>query len=331
MSNPILSCDDQLAVAIPIYKRPELFSRCLDSVLVATQPFGVPIYIYDDSLSDINVATVQLARLRYDKIFFIRNEFNLGIDENIAKCMESTPVNYIWLMGEDDLMVPDAVKRIIYRLRLNEYPFIFVNYSYISNDYSKIIRERRLNIDQDLQLEGREFFERYLWAAGFIGGCIIGVSEWKKVDRAKYKGTFFSHVGVISEMIAGRSIYLISMPLILNRAEDVTSTSWAQQSFDVNFGWDRMIAEAGHLYGIESLHRARNSSTEIFWHRSLIFLASKRADGIFNLRIFRKYIRSGEFTLLFRLVSCLLAVAPKSILFKLKKIYRKRIGKRLRA
>lgn len=309
-----------LSIAIPVYKRPELLSCCLESVILAVDRFSVPIYIYDDSLSDLNKLVIDAARDKYSLIFHVVNDSNLGIDENIAKCVESTNSEYVWLLGEDDLLVFEAIESALNTIQKYHSYFIFSNYSYISNDYTRIIRERRLDFDHDCLIKGVDFFESYLWAAGFIGGCIISTKAWSGIDRSKYKGTYFSHVGVIAELIHKESVPIMCKPLVKNRAENLSSTSWGAQSFEVNFGWDSMLATAGQLFGDNSLRLAKDSSSIIFWHRSILFLMSKRADGIYKYSVYVKHILHNNFSCLFKINAALILLVPKNFFGLVKNI-----------
>ncbi|MGK5027411.1 glycosyltransferase family 2 protein [Janthinobacterium sp. RB2R34] len=311
-SKPILS------IGIPIYKRPDLLRRCLDSIITAATDFSVPVYLYDDSLSEINVEVIRAAQQRYPLIFHVVNEKNLGIDENIAKSVELASSKYVWLLGEDDLVAPEAISEVFPILEKSNLPYIYCNYSYISNDYSRIIREKRIEIYNNVLISGIEFFEKYIWAAGFIGGCIIAPEAWLKVDRKKYECTFFTHVGVVAELVADTSVQMIAAALVKNRAEDVSSTSWNAVPFDVMFGWDKMLGLAGRLYGGKSLEKARISQEAVFWHRSLLFLMSKRADRTYDFFTFSKYIKENDFNIFFKFFAVVIAVLPVFI-FKLLK------------
>src|SRR5450830_28503 len=297
-----------LSIGIPIYKRPDLLRHCLNSIIVAAADFSVPVYLYDDSLSGINTDVIRDAQKRYDFIFHVINEKNLGIDENIAKSVEQTPSKYVWLLGEDDLLAPDAIHQVFAMLEKSHLHYFYCNYSYISNDYTRIIREKRIELDNNCVVAGAEFFERYIWASGFIGSCIIATDAWLKIDRKKYEHTFFTHVGVIAELIADTSVQIMSVPLVKNRAEDVSSTSWNAVPFDVMFGWDKMLGLAGKFYSKKSLEKARVAQEAVFWHRSLLFLMSKRADRAYSLAEFSKYIKPNDFKPYFKLMAVVIAV-----------------------
>lgn len=313
ISKPLLS------IGIPIYKRPDLLRHCLDSIITAAAEFSVPVYLYDDSLSEINVEVIRLAQQRYPLIFHVMNEKNLGIDENIAKSVEFASSKYVWLLGEDDLLAPDAINQVFPVLEKSQLPYIYCNYSYISNDYSRIIREKRIEIDNNIRISAVEFFEKYIWAAGFIGSCIIAPDAWLKINREKYEGTFFTHVGVIAEMIADTSVQMMNSALVKNRAEDVSSTSWSAVPFDVMFGWDKMLGLASTQYGVKSLTKARVAQEAVFWHRSLLFLMSKRADRTYNYVVFSKYIKPNDFKSHFKFMAIVIAVSPVFLFKFLKK------------
>ena len=136
----------------------------------------------------------------YPHIVYRKNEKNLGIDGNILHAVTICDCDYAWLIGEDDRMTPDAAAAIVPVLDQKSPAFVAVNYSYVDEDITVILRDRLMPLDADKTESSPDFFRNDAWAIGFIGSCVINKSLWTGVDPTQYLGTYFAHVGVILEI-----------------------------------------------------------------------------------------------------------------------------------
>lgn len=278
-----------LAFCIPTYRRPDLLTLCIQSIVRSGGSFGVSIYVSDDSGDQTNDAALAQLKRWYPYIHVFKNKTNIGIDANILAATDLCGCEYAWLIGEDDLVVPDAISRILQTIKLSRPRFIAVNYSYVSNDYQYCLRERVMPLAKDINLNGEDFMASLGWAIGFIGACVIQRNQWHAARD--FVGTFYAHVASIYRQIHGHRISVIAEPLILNRAENTRSFTWGGRAFDVFFGWERMLSMLGAEYAGFDVERAKQSSQVLFRHRSLGWLVSKRADGVYTGPVYEVYIR----------------------------------------
>lgn len=108
-----------LSIFIPTYNRPRNLSALLEELgrqisQLPNAEDGIEIVVSDNSTND-NCAEVILdyrkkagnARLVYHK-----NKYNIGADRNILQCYEKTCGNYVWILGDDDLLHESAVERV---------------------------------------------------------------------------------------------------------------------------------------------------------------------------------------------------------------------------
>ena len=280
----------QLGISIPTYKRPDQLRRCLASVVKAAQPFDVPIYVLDDSGDATNAAVLAEIKQSYAGIRHIRNPSTLGIDRNILKAVDACECQYVWLLGEDDRLTPDAVETVLATLA-GDPAFVFANYSTVNEDVSAVLREQALPLAADIVQDAAEFFACHGWAAGFIGGCVVNRELWQKVSQAPYIGTFFAHVGVIFHSIHGRQVHLVAKPLVLNRCGTAAAFTWQAMTFEVLGGWARLMGALRPLYGDAACDRSLASFERAHGLNSLKFLLYLRAGGAYGPHQFEAYIR----------------------------------------
>jgi glycosyltransferase involved in cell wall biosynthesis len=307
----------RLGIALPTYRRPDFLARCIRSIIVSGSHYSVPIYVVDDSADDTNLNVINTLKAEYPHLHHIRNEANIGIDRNIVKSVNCCQTDFVWIIGEDDLLKPQAIGRTLDVLARDEYSFVCANYSYVSNNHDRIIRDKRLDLSDGL-MEGNLFIARYLWAIGFIGACIINKKRWQQAAPEKYIDTYFAHVGVITEAIVNQSLYLIGEPLVLNRAEDESSATWSNSAFEVMYGWSELLDRLADVCDRQLISALRRSSKEIFWHESLPFLLARRADRTYNREKFDRFLRHRNYDWLYKVAALLIAYMPSRPLAALK-------------
>ena len=282
-----------LGVSIPTYKRPDQLRRCLVSVIEAARPYGVPIYVLDDSGDDTNGPTLVDMQRSYDGIHPIRNASNLGIDRNILCSVDTCDTRYVWLLGEDDRLVPESIGEMLEVLSGNP-DFVFANYSTVNEDVSVILKEQALPLEVDQQLSAGEFLSRHGWAAGFIGGCVVQKSLWNRVEQGPYIGTYFAHVGIIFHSIQGRHVHLVAKPLVLNRCGTADTFTWQPMAFEVLGGWARLMKLLRPLFGEAVCEQSLATFEKAHGLNSLKFLLYARAGGAYGEEQYRQFILPGH-------------------------------------
>lgn len=280
-----------LAVSIPTYNRPELLRRCLLELAPQCDENGVLLHVFDDSCSPINQHVYSEISAKWACLRVILNDQNLGIDRNIDRCVSKPDADYVWVIGEDDLVVTGAVSAVLWRLKARP-AYLFVNYRYISNDYSTLLHVAVPNAMDGSRRAG-EFFAGSGWATGFLGANVIDRRRWQVEDQT-FLDTYFNHVGkIFSQLRPDDPILVIAEPLVRNRAESLGSFTWINDAFEVNAGFRQMLellilqdsqwAEAvtGAAKGFEDNIR--------FYNLKTMFVL--RALGIYNMKKYREHLR----------------------------------------
>jgi len=92
----------QLTIYIPTYQRPEL-SACLESVLPQLTD-SCRLIVSDNDPECSARVLCQDARILYSY-----NHLNVGADGNCLRAITATSDDYVWVFGDDDIMLPGAV------------------------------------------------------------------------------------------------------------------------------------------------------------------------------------------------------------------------------
>ncbi len=315
-----------LSFCLPTYKRPEFLLKAVESILKASAEYfdNVQLVITDDSTDDTNDWVIEQIRNRIKNLKYIKNATNLGIDGNILNAVDSSDGEFVWILGEDDLVSPDAVNTFFEIPNREEYGFICSNYSYVDSEQKKILKKNVIGIFDDKKVNSLELLENYAWSFGFIGACIVNKKEWQVVDSSKYKGTFFAHVGTILEAVKSKSVFIVSTPLIFNRCGDSTVTTWgAEYTFEVTTGWIELMRRLSSVYPKSSCDRACQQFEEKLGANSLSFLFLKRADGVYTKDIYNRFYKQSNKGYYYHIVALFIAFLSPAFCHKINKLKRK--------
>ena len=314
-----------LTISIPTYKRPEFLHKCLVEILrqIHDKP-NVAVYVADDSDGNENKKWIEKASKQHplSHITHAINKQNLGIDENIKNCIVSPETEYVWLLGEDDLLMPGAVDKVLRVLSTDRPSFVFANYIYSNNDHTRISSKPVLNAYSENTRESFNVFaKKNIWAVGFIGSCIIKKDDWCNQDVKKFTGSYYSHVGGIIDSSFGKEIIIISDILVLNRSENINTFTWSSSTFPVYFSFFNVLNKSKLSSDKKLLEQAKHSSEKLFSINSIVWLAAKRADGVYNMHTYKEYYASRtNSSKLFKLLAFLFATFPKAPLKILRQI-----------
>lgn len=117
-----------LTIAIPTYNRSrylrELLSALHDQVARESR---VELIISDNASPDDTPSVVAEFQQRGLPVRYLRNEENIGADGNFLQCFEEARGKYFWLFGDDDILLPGALRLLIERLAAQTYDLVYVN------------------------------------------------------------------------------------------------------------------------------------------------------------------------------------------------------------
>lgn len=119
-----------LTVAIPTYDRNTLLVQGLERLLPQLTPDCRLLIVDNASETPVDEA-VTSATSRFPDVQFrvVRNRANIGANANVLRCFELCETEWIWVLGDDDHVLPGAVEKILNHLgRLPA--SLCVNFSY---------------------------------------------------------------------------------------------------------------------------------------------------------------------------------------------------------
>ena len=130
----------RLSICIPTYNRPNQLPNCLESIYIAQRKSNFKFNVcISDNNSNYNINQIVEKYKKKLDISVNVNKKNIGYQLNLLKAISLSDSEYIWAIGDDDLITPDSLL-ILEKLFINyqDVDFFYVNsyhldYSYLKN------------------------------------------------------------------------------------------------------------------------------------------------------------------------------------------------------
>ena len=131
--------EPKIAICIPTYNRATSLENCLNSIAIASKQHTgrFEVCISNNGSTDETDTVVEKATAFFD-INYSRNDTNLGIPRNFLKVVSMAKAEFIWLIGDDDLLLPDTFDRLLPLLDENqEIDFFYLNSLHLDLSFIK--------------------------------------------------------------------------------------------------------------------------------------------------------------------------------------------------
>lgn len=101
-----------VSVCIPTYNRAPYLENCLAAVIASCERVsGVEVCVSDNCSDDTTPDVVADAERRME-IRYQRNERNVGAAANIMRVVAMARGTFVWILGDDDLLLPHALEHM---------------------------------------------------------------------------------------------------------------------------------------------------------------------------------------------------------------------------
>lgn len=215
-----------LTIAIPTYNRPDkvrnvllkLIPQLTDNVFIRVldncSNIDVKSHIIDDIPSNV-----------LDRVEIVRNRVNVGADLNFQRCFELCTTPYIWLLGDDDRVEPNAVELILGELeRFKSVDLIGINFN---SNCCHVKREAPVTISNTLELaEKLDFFGNWL----FISTSVYKTEEYLKHIRYQAWGSYSMASQLVPPMVAisnNKTLVLSEKYIVSNIPVENINEKWS--------------------------------------------------------------------------------------------------------
>lgn len=168
-----------LTIAIPTFNRAAELMVCLSRIveeidgLSIDQRSLVNVYVSDNASTDGTSEVLAKFKSRgLVELKFSRNSANLGPDINIASCYDFADSSYVWVFGDDDVLIAGSLRKVLHVLAKKEIDILYVNNYWFEGDYAERLavskKQRVFEFEQPLA-----FVRRTNVMLTFISGLVV--------------------------------------------------------------------------------------------------------------------------------------------------------------
>ena len=97
----------------------------------------VELLISDNAAPDDTPEVVAEFQKKGLALTYSRNETNIGADANFIRCYEMARGEYVWIFGDDDIIIPGGLQEAMGRLETREFDLLYVRAKGFSGRYEQ--------------------------------------------------------------------------------------------------------------------------------------------------------------------------------------------------
>lgn len=129
----------KLSICIPTYNRPSQLPNCLNSICIAKENSNLD---FDVCISDngSNYDVRKIIDSYKDKLSIVLNvnKNNLGYQPNLIKAISLSKSEFVWTMGDDDLLTPNSLNALSELFnKFTDVDFYYINSFHLDYNYLK--------------------------------------------------------------------------------------------------------------------------------------------------------------------------------------------------
>jgi abequosyltransferase len=274
-----------LTIAIPSNNKTELLALAIGSIVSQfSNENDCEICISDNSIDNSTERLIREKYLSMHQVSYNRTLDAPSLDENVNKVVQLSKGKYVWIFGDDDLIVEGALDKVINHL-IDFSPDILILNS-LSFDKSGVIEDSRTVLEKSKNY-GPTDNDIFLTELGgyltYVGGIVIRRELWIKYFRSEMVGSYFAHIDAVCTAKVGRTASFIADPCIQMRLH---SQTWSSKHYKI---WNLFFPKTiWNLAGYTD--DAKRSVTPPVLINSLTAMLSSRAYGRFNMQIYGEVI-----------------------------------------
>lgn len=209
--------DQLLTIAIPTFNRAEYLDLCLmriseelDSLSADWQKL-VTVYVSNNASTDNTdkvISRYEFKNLRAFKV--VNNADNIGADRNIVQCYTSATTPYVWILGDDDVILPGKLRVILNILKKEDIDILYVNGYGYSNSYLSEPKRGRGKTGVSEYSSALDFVRRTHIMLTFISALIVRSSIRIEIFRSLVEGSNLSQLSWVFTLVRdGRKFVIV--------------------------------------------------------------------------------------------------------------------------
>ena len=296
-----------LTIAIPAHNKSKFLKKAVYSIKKEIV-FGndVNLIISDNSLNN-DIKELYLKEFKNDGNIKLYNSKKYKcLDSNVNRAVELSSGKYVWIFGDDDLIVPGILIKIKEFLKKYNPSMVIMNSKSFRD--KEIIEEYRLpkGLKPIYEInENDKFLIDLVGYLTYVGGILVDRELWMaNYDKSKI-GSFFAHIACITAIKNNRTAHYFSSPAIKMR---LGSQTWIDKSFLI---WHKLYPEI--IWGLKNYNsKAKRKVIHPNPLNSLKTMIASRAYGRLTFYNYQKFIfPEKNISINNKILIFLIAILPK--------------------
>lgn len=201
-----------LTIAIPTFNRSKFLNILLESIYIQliNKYYSVDIVVYDNNSNDLTSLVVLDWKNKGLPVVYKKNNSNVGSDRNIAKAFLDSLSGYVWIVGDDDILLPNSIDSVISIINCENPALIYLNCHAFSGDFS--FRDKKISKVSYISLAKKDFLKKTNINLTFITAVVINRDAFFKAGFGGNLDDFYD-TNLVQLGWVLPSIYL-NMPLV---------------------------------------------------------------------------------------------------------------------
>lgn len=231
----------KLSICIPTYNRAKHLVNCLESInsMSFKNKSLLEVCVSDNCSTDETELVVRKMQSKIN-IKYSRNKVNLGIPQNFINVVNMASGEFVWLIGDDDLLLPDAFDKLFFLLdKYNDVDFFYINSYHLDTEYvlsypqpfNTSFLPKKMKQFSSYKKTGTLFFLDLInpkISFDFLGGMFLSVfkrSKWQEninvlnpialsdLRTFSHFDNTFPHIKIFAKAFANSKAFFHSEPL----------------------------------------------------------------------------------------------------------------------
>jgi abequosyltransferase len=215
-----------LTIAIPTYNRAgylrELLSSLFDQ-LVAAAP-RLELIISNNASPDNTDGVVRSFYDRGLRFDYINNSQNIGADANFLQCFERARGKYVWILSDDDHIVPGGIAHVLDLLAKDDYQLVYLASYGFRKDYLSEMPSVKRCKNPAVYHDGLSLVRRVGTMITFVSAIIVNKDYYLNATHLilnELVGSNFIHLGWVGTALAsGSNILFVRKRIVAGRIAD---------------------------------------------------------------------------------------------------------------
>lgn len=203
------SAGQLLTIAIPTFNRCAYLKQLLTVLSDQLKNEArVELIVSDNASTDDTPGVVQGFLDRGLDFRCIRNKENLGAEVNFQQCFQAATGKYVWIIGDDDLIVPGGVAKVLDLLASDEYDLAYLTPYEFRKDYLAERTFDKLGRTAEILPDGLQLVRYAGTMITFVSAIIVNKARYGQIDHphfSMFAGTNLPHLAWICPVLANSS------------------------------------------------------------------------------------------------------------------------------